>query len=245
MIRESIAIIERVRRIGAGWQQVSIAVEETALANIQPGQSLLVRTHNSWEPYLRSIWVPIDADPAQNLIEIERPDSETYLPDVDIHLLGPVGIPFSLQKSTKNLLLIAQDFPPTRLRFLLNVALRSQRAVTVVLTGEAKKYPVAAFPTETEIIYSDDTQTWPSQKETLLWADQVFVVAPIPFYELYFSQLQQVALEIRHALPENYLNAVYDLPMPCGTGACMACMVSSRQYACLDGPAFDLAKMRF
>ncbi len=245
MIRESIAIIERVRRIGPGWQQVSLAVDDAALTHLQPGQSLLVRTTTSWEPYLRESWVPIDVDNSNVTIEIERPDTEHYQPGQDIHILGPVGVPYRVREASKNILLVAQDFPPTRLRFLVNVALRTDRAVTLVLTGAAKQYPVAALPPAAEIIYSDDTQTWPAQKETLLWADQVFVVAPVPFYDLYFANLQRTATDIRHALPEGYLNAVYDLPLPCGTGACMACMVSASAYACLDGPAFDLSKMRF
>lgn len=245
MIRASIAIIERVRRLGPGWQQVSLAVDDTALTHIQPGQSLLVRTHDTWEPYLRDVWVPIAVDQTHAVIEIERPDSESYTPGADIHVLGPIGTPYLFRDSTKNLLLVAQDFPPTRLRFLLNVALQTDRAVTLVLTGDAKEYPTSVLPPAVEIIYSDDTQTWPAQKDTLLWADQVFVVAPAPFYDRYFANLQRTAIDIRHALPEGYLNAVFDLPIPCGTGACMACMVSPSEYACLHGPAFDLAKMRF
>lgn len=245
MIRQSLAIIERVRRIGPGWQVLSLAVEDAALTAVQPGQSFLVRTSDALEPYLRAAWVPVDYDAGHDVIEIERPDHENYQPGDDIHIIGPIGMPLPLKDSTRHVLAVAQDIIPTRLRFLLNVAVRSDRAVTLVLTGEAKKYPVAALPPAVEIIYSDDTQTWPTQNDTLQWADQVFVIAPVPAYEMYYSSLKRTATDARHALPEDYLFALYDLPTPCGTGACMACLINSSTYACINGPAVDLAKVRF
>lgn len=56
-MKQSEAIIERVRRINAGYQHLELAVDE-ALNRIKPGQSLLVRTSTSWHPYLREHGIP-------------------------------------------------------------------------------------------------------------------------------------------------------------------------------------------
>jgi aerobic-type carbon monoxide dehydrogenase small subunit (CoxS/CutS family) len=49
---------------------------------------------------------------------------------------------------------------------------------------------------------------------------------------------------VRMNVPEGYAYGLFQPPMPCGVGACGACLVRSGGEdvaACVDGPAFDLS----
>src|SRR5688572_12046235 len=121
-MRESKAIIERVRRINNHWQHLELAVEPD-LAHIQPGQTLLARMGEGFEPYLREQWIPLGYNPDEGVLIVERPLSRQYLTGDEVSLLGPVGSPFALRRNIRNLLLVALDYPPTRLLALMLQAL--------------------------------------------------------------------------------------------------------------------------
>lgn len=243
-MRESLGIIERVRRIGEGWQHISLAVEDPALESLKPGQSLLVRRQDTFDPYLRERWVPVDYDNALGVLEIERPESDMLDPGDVVSVIGPVGSAFPLQERTRQLLLVVQDYPVTQFRYLLVTALRAGLAVTLVMAGAPQSYPLSSLPPEAEVIYGDIPEQWPSFEQTLLWADQIFVLTAVHVAYHRYRELLEAARTARHALPENFLYGVFDYPLPCGTGVCMACAVGNKP-ACIDGPAFDLGKVRF
>lgn len=247
-MRETQAIIERVRRVGAGWQHLALAVDPS-LEQIQPGQVLLVRVDETWDPYLREVWIPVDFDDEEGLLTIEQPLVRNFSPGDVVSVIGPIGEEFPIKREIQHLLLVAQDYAPIRLFFLMNQALRAGVSVTLVLTGDAREsYPINLLPPALEIIQSDIATTWADQDQTFLWAEQVFAIASPTLMDDYYAMLLQAALNSRHALPEGYLQGVYDLAIPCGTGACMACMVRSRdgnRLACMDGAAFDLSRIKF
>lgn len=247
-MRETQAIIERVRRVGAGWQHLALAVD-SALEQTQPGQVLLVRTDETWDPYLREQWIPIDFDDEEGLLIVEQPLGRNYSPGDVVSVIGPIGEGFPLKRDIQQLLLIAQDYPPIRLLFLMNQALRSGMSVTLVLTGDAREaYPINLLSPAVEVIQSNNAVNWANQRQTFLWAEQVFAVTSPALWIDYYAMLLRAAEESRHALPEGYLHGVFDLPLPCGTGGCMACMVRSKdgnRLACLDGASFDLARIKF
>ena len=70
-MRETQALIERVRRVSADVQQIDLAVDP-ALMQLKPGQALFVRPHDQpgWEPYLRELWIPVDMRPGQLTVEV-------------------------------------------------------------------------------------------------------------------------------------------------------------------------------
>lgn len=246
-MRESQAIVERIRRIGSGWQHVSLAVEDPALEQISPGQSLLVRVGESWGPYLRENWIPVDFDAEKRVLIIEHPISSRYAPGDVINVLGPVGNAFVLRADIQHLLLVAQDYAPTRLLFQLFFALRQGIEVTLILTGSAKDYPIVTLPPGLEVILSEDNTAWPELKETLSWADQVFMVASPAFWQDNFVPVLFTAHKVRPLLPDGFLMGVFDLPLPCGTGACDACLIRSNdgmRHVCVHGPAFDMSKVK-
>lgn len=246
-MRETQAIIERVRRVSAEWQHLELAIEPE-LAHIQPGQTLLARVGGSYDPYVREQWVPLGFNPDEGVLIIERPLNRQYLAGDEVSLIGPVGTPYPLRRNIRNLLLIALDYSPTRLLSLLLQAIGEGMSVLLVLTSRARDYPMATLPSAVEIVYSDDIVTWEDQKRTLNWAEQIFAITSPVYADLHYQELLQITLETRRALPEQFLYGIYTLPIPCGTGACMGCMVRlkrSDQLSCLSGPAFELSQMRF
>lgn len=246
-MRETQALIERVRKISPEWQHLELAIEPE-LTHIQPGQTLLARLGASFEPYIREQWIPLGFNPDEGVLIVERPLSRHYMAGDAVQLLGPVGSPFSLSRNIKNLLLVAMDYPPTRLLSLMLQAIAEGMSVVLVLTGKAQEYPLSTLPSAVEIVRSAAIQSWDTQQQTISWAEQVFVVASPVYAEIYYRELLKSATEIRRALPQSFLHGIYALPLPCGTGACMGCMVrrkGSDQLVCLQGPAFDLSKMHF
>ena len=246
-MRESLAVIERVRRIGPNWQHLDLAVESD-FAYIQPGQVLLARLGDSWSPYLREQWIPLGFNDEEGVLIVERPLAQEYNPGDDVSLLGPVGSPFLLKPAIRNLLLIAFDHPPTRLMSLAIQAIRQNMSVVLVLSGSAQAYPLTNLPTAVEVITTPNETEWINQADTLHWADQIYAVTSPVFCEDYYAALWKVTKDVRRAVPESFLQGIYPLPMPCGTGACLACLVRRKgadHLACVQGPCFDLSHMNY
>jgi hypothetical protein len=246
-MRETQALIERVRRVGTQWQHLDLAVEQD-LAQIQPGQTVLARLNRGREPYLREQWIPLGYNPDEGVLVVERPLVEFHEPGDEVSLIGPVGVSYEVNPVTSRLLLVALDYPPTRLLALMLKAIADGLSVMLVLTGSARDYPLSELPAAVEVIHSDNPNTWPDQERTISWADQVFAVTSPTYAELNYNQLWQDALRIRRALPQAFLHGIYTLPLPCGTGACLACLVRRKgadHLACIQGPAFNLAEMNF
>jgi hypothetical protein len=52
--------------------------------------------------------------------------------------------------------------------------------------------------------------------------------------------------ELRAEIPSNYLFGVFQPILPCGVGACGACMIKAKggsPLVCTQGPAFDLTEV--
>lgn len=246
-MRETQAIIERVRRLGSNWQHLDLAVEPE-LAYIQPGQVMLTRLGDSWSPYLREQWIPLGFNEEEGVLVVERPLTQQYNPGDEVSLLGPVGSPFMLKPAVRNLLLIAFDHPPTRLMSLVLQAIRQNMSVVLVLTASAQNYPLTNLPTAVEVITTPNETEWTNQEDTLRWADQIYAVTAPAFCEEYYSRLWKVTKEVRRAVPESFLQGIHPHPLPCGTGACLACLVRRKgadHLACVQGPCFDLSHMTY
>ncbi len=242
-MRETEALIERIRRINPDYQQLELAVD-ASLQSIKPGEYFLARIGDSWHPYLRELWWPVGVKGRGTLL-VERPGHLHYEPGQVVNLLGPAGRPFGFRRSLRNILLIAYDTPPTPLLMMIHWLISNRIAVTLVLAGIAADYDSAHLPPEVEIIRTDDL-TWPDQVLTLGWADQVFVVAR-PDDELErFGQIFAVLKEKRHQIPNGYVFGVFQSGGVCGLGACYACALRAKNdllLACVDGPAFDLVTL--
>jgi dihydroorotate dehydrogenase electron transfer subunit len=239
-MREAEAIIERVRRVSATVQRLDVAVD-LSHRNVGAGQLFLARTTTSLDPYLREPWTPVRIEGAS--LVMERPAGQVYTPGQVINLIGPVGRPIPLRDSIRTLLLVAHEATPASLLLLAETALAKGLAVTLALSGAALHYPLEALPEELEVIHAAEDGQWPDQPETLRWAEQIVAVAPPPFDMTYYGQVLQNIRQVRIEVPAQYVFGLFQPPMPCGVGACQACLVRSEgedKPACLEGPAFDL-----
>ena len=247
-MREVEAIIQRVKKINDQYQHIEIAVDD-AMARIKPGQSLLARARDDrWEPYLRDHWWPINIKSGNQLV-IERPLSENYEPSQVVSVLGLVGKPYRFRRTLRNVLLIAVDTPPTPLMMTIPWLLGNKISVTLALLSSAQDYDTQHLPPEVEIVHGNaEDVSWPDQVMTIDWADQVFVTVGQHDERTRFQHVLNKFEELRAAIPQNYLFGVFNPLLPCGAGACQACMVSLRNdtlLSCTDGPAFDLSQVIF
>ena len=127
----------------------NFAVEEP-IQRIKPGQSLLARTSDQWDPYLRDQWWPVDIN--KDKLIVERPITERYQPSQVINLLGLVGKPYRFRRTLRNVLLIAYNTPPTPLLMTIPWLLGNRISVTIVLLGTAITYNTQHLPPEVEVL---------------------------------------------------------------------------------------------
>ncbi len=243
-MRQTQAIIQRIQRINPRFQHVDLGIEGD-LGKILPGQSLLVRRGDSWQPYLREQWWPVKITP--ETLVIERPSDIRYEPGEIVNVLGPVGAFFRFRRSLRHILLLAYDTPPTPLLSMLPLILANKTSVTLVLLGQATAYKTEHLPPQVEVIHGNADLEWDDRVMVVGLADQVFAVVR-PDDELRrFGEIWQMFSELRADVRKQYLFGVFQSIQPCGAGACHACMVRMVEgtvLACSDGPTLDLAMVK-
>ncbi|NDJ78226.1 MAG: hypothetical protein GYB65_18410 [Chloroflexi bacterium] len=247
-MRETRAIIERVRRVSNTLQQIELSVD-SALSQYQPGQSIMAAPldHYGWEPYLREHWIPVSMDGNQMVVEL--PVERVHAPGQVASLISPVGSPIPLRDRLHNLLLIAEDAMPTPLVWLARHVIKVGGAVTLVLAGQAIRYPLELLPPAVEIVLGETDWTWPEQVETTGWADQIVALAPSGTQLSVYGTLYDTLTQLRHHdVPDDFVFGLFYQAFTCGVGACHSCQITGRKkslLACTDGPAIDLKKVRF
>jgi len=251
-MNESSGIIEKIRLINPKYQYLEVAIQDQSLRKLKPGESLLVRfidpddsEADSWDPYLREQWWPSGFTP-EGLLLVERPFSHKYRPQQEISVIGPVGQPYRFRKSLRNVLLIAYDVAPLPLTIMIGQLIHNKISVTLVLLGEAQSYQTDHLSPEVEVIRGNDKLEWSDQVMTLGWADQMFVVVKQDDELMRFSQFMRRVEELRNDIPKNYIFGVFQPLLPCGVGACGACMIrkgSEMVTSCTKGPTFDLTQV--
>ena len=250
-MKETQAYIERIMRVNRGHQRLALAVDHS-LASMLAGQAMLVRRIDRdydaehWDPYLRELWFPVEIQ-ASNIVIVERPARTHYLPGQLLSIIGPVGKPYRFRQKLRNILLIAYNTTPAALLLMLPPLLAKQVSITLVLMGSAKQYESNHLPEEVEVLQADDNLTWPDMVMTLGWADQVFVLVGQGDEAGCFSDIMQLMRERHSDIPANYVFGVVERDLPCGVGACHACVLNLRgaqKLQCTDGPAFDLTELR-
>lgn len=242
-MKQTQVIIERVRRVNATHQHLHLAVD-ASFSQMLGGQSLLARVSERWDPYLREQWWAVDI--GNNQLVIEQPAELRYEPGQVVDVLGIVGQPYRFRRMLRNVLLIAYDAPPTPLLMPIKLWLANKASVTLVLLGTATRYSTAHLPPEVEVIHGDAEMNWANRVTTVGWADQVFVTVPTHNELFHFAQILKLFRELRADVPSSYLFGVFRPVLPCGVGACSACMVRLKDkvtLVCTDGPALDLTEV--
>ena len=242
-MQQTKAIIQRVRRINPKYQHVDLGIEDL-LSDIKPGQSLLVRQREDWNPYLREQWWPVRISP-QTLV-VERPGHIRYEPGDFVSVLGPVGEFFRFRRSLRHVLLMAYDTPPTPLMSMIPMLLANQTSITLALMGDAQTYETTHLPAQVEVIHGGGDLDWEGRVMTIGLADQVFAVVRPDDEIRRFGEVHRMFTELRGDMRKNYLFGVFQGIQPCGAGACHACVIRMKQgtaLACMDGPTLDLSQV--
>src|SRR5450432_40321 len=190
-MKETQALIERVRRINETHQQLHVTVD-ASLNGIKPGQSVLARLSEDWSPYLREQWWPVAQQ--KNTLIVERPATTRYEPGTVVSLIGVVGQPFRFRRTLRNVLLVAYNAEPTPLLLTIPALLGNTVSVTLLLIGS--DYDTRHLPPEVEVIQGEvgegtltEKLNWANRVTTIGWADQVFVTVSQEDEMYYFREI--------------------------------------------------------
>ncbi|MGA2158401.1 MAG: dihydroorotate dehydrogenase electron transfer subunit [Dehalococcoidia bacterium] len=163
----------------------------------------------------------------------------------ELDLIGPLGNGFTIDSTSKNILIAAGGIGIAPLKFLAETALASGRSVTLLVGARTKAavYPSSLLPRRAEIIFATDDGSFGKKSSVadlisqyITGVDQVFACGPEAMYETMHRHMNdwpvekpiQVSLEVR---------------MGCGVGACYSCSIRTRQgmkRVCKEGPVFDI-----
>ncbi len=161
-------------------------------------------------------------------------------------VLGPLGKPFSIARTTKRILLVAGGVGIVPMIALAEEALRLNVEVTLLagFRTERKVFPPRLVPREVEYIVATDDGTMGHAgvvtsivADYLAWADQICACGPVPMLRALAMNRTTGTLPTQIAMEEH---------MGCAVGVCLGCVIPTRtgnQRVCRDGPVFDLAEL--
>jgi NAD(P)H-flavin reductase len=250
-MKDSRAQVENVKEINKQYLQLELGVEDEALKQIKPGQSILARIADKsdedhiWNPYLREQWW-VWGVTGRDVLRVELPRVRDYEIGEKVQLLGPIGQPFRFRKNLRHVLLLAYNTHPVPLTVMTSSLLKNKVSVALVLLGEARSYNAAHLAPEIEVIRADDMMQWDNMVMSVGWADQIFVVVSQDDERARFKEVYEL-LKSKRDIPEMYLFGVFQSLLPCGVGACDACVLKMKEgikRVCTDGPAFDLTTVK-
>lgn len=178
------------------------------------------------------------------------------LPGSNVDMIGPVGKGFEIG-SIDNLLLVAEDryLPPLLplLRAATGVALIVEATTRAMLPQIAHIPPAVELymvtrdgsagllgPLESESPAPTGLErAAPHFKALITWAECIILSCAPERYPALAAMVRKTRLSV----PENFAQALVQVTMPCGIGACEACRVKTKRgerRACTDGPVFNL-----
>ncbi len=163
-----------------------------------------------------------------------------------VDLLGPLGNAFSINPTSKNLLLVAGGIGIAPLCFLAQEALMKDCRVTLLagVQTAACVYPERQLPPEISVICATDDGTTGRKgmvtdflADYIDRADQVFACGPLPMYRDMAFRKQELKLEGKP------VQVSLEMRMACGRGFCYGCTLKTKaglKLVCDDGPVFNL-----
>jgi dihydroorotate dehydrogenase electron transfer subunit len=243
-------IIEQ-RRFG-NLIQLQLYAPELA-GGARPGQFLLLRAAPTGfhDPFLnRSLFIA-GTDPASRTLSLLLP-----VPAPDLHWLasrrsgdqvlafGPAGSPFAEPLGGSNLLLLGRGAALPALLFLARRAIERKAAVELLAASDDSDSLPPPYLLPADVGYQASASGAVALADLLSpqvigWADHIAVAAPP-------AELPAISAAIRsHRLrwPDGFAEVILAGPIPCVTGTCRACLVTTRDGArlrCREGPVFDL-----
>jgi dihydroorotate dehydrogenase electron transfer subunit len=163
-----------------------------------------------------------------------------------VDVLGPLGRPYVIRRTTKHLLLVGGGVGIVPLIALAEEALRRHVEATLLagFRTEKKVFPPGLVPDEVEYVVATDdgTMGYPGVVTSLIpdfvqWADQICACGPEPMLR---------ALAANHLTGSRPTQIAMEEHMGCAVGVCLGCVIPTRngnQRVCRDGPVFELSDM--
>lgn len=237
-----------------------VRLEEADQArDVRPGQFVHLRCGPTYDPLLRrplSVLrtgaCPVnDLPPTQYevLYDVVGRGTAAFSrlrPGDLVDVLGPLGRPFQIERTTRRLLLVGGGVGIVPLVALAEAAVRRDLAVTLLcgFRDSSKVFPSDQLPAEVEYrIATDDGSAGQHGYVTTLvpeylsWSDQVCACGPVPMLKALGRLDRPKSLPVQIAMEER---------MGCAMGVCLGCVVPTRrgpQRVCRDGPVFALDDM--
>ena len=188
-----------------------------------------------------------------------RHPATRLLPGTTVNMLGPLGQGFRLGDATR-LLLIAEAASLPPLLPLLEAA-PSVALVIEALTRAQLPSPDYFPPTvELTLVTRDGSagylgplesqdpapahleRVMPRLIELIAWAECACFACSNDRY----PALAAIVRAARIQPTADFAQALVQVPMPCGVGACEVCRINTRtgeKHACIDGPVFDMMSL--
>lgn len=247
-------ILDRVQ-LGQGWL-VRVHYQD-AHRTCGPGQFLLLRCGSDWTPYLRkplfpssiqdhllTFWGNPVLDPAIMWM-LDQADGTA------LDFLGPLGNGYVVHRQQGRLLLVAQWPYLAPVLSLVEPQLAQQGSVGLLLEAPRTEdlLPPSALPPAVEYYTAtaDSSVGHAGPLTDLLlqalpWADLVCAAGSLDF----IRGLKRLIGDVRLGMRAGFAQVLAPVPLACGVGACLACLVDSGRgwhRACKRGPVFDLAEL--
>jgi dihydroorotate dehydrogenase electron transfer subunit len=160
----------------------------------------------------------------------------------EINIFGPLGNEYSINRTAKNLLLVAGGMGVASLYYLAEDKVNKGYSIRLLYgTAIQNSYPGEISDSRIEMIIAteDGSAGYHGMITDLIpehidWADQVFACGPVGMYKAMAQMPElknkpvQVSLEVR---------------MGCGRGICYGCTIKTKnglKRVCEDGPVFNL-----
>jgi dihydroorotate dehydrogenase electron transfer subunit len=224
----------------------------------RPGQLVMVRPTPTFDPFLsRTFWIHrlrngVDGEELALLVDMVGRGSGLIagaVPGQTLTVLGPLGKPLAPAPGVRSLLLVSEGIGVAPLVWLSDEETARGRSVTLLVgAGTADQvYPLELLAPEVEVaVATEDGSMGASGSVAALvaeyagWADQIVAAGSDRLY-------QELAAVLRTRMWRRPCRVIANAPVPCGTGVCRGCGVTTRRgrvvLACRDGPAFDLREI--
>ncbi|MDP6769266.1 MAG: hypothetical protein QF704_01050 [Anaerolineales bacterium] len=196
-----------------------------------PGQFMLARFWTTIYPYVNTVVFPTTTESNSFTIEIKNEDQQSQNLSLGskVELIGPCGQPVSLNKTARNLLLVANTSPHKLLPFA-QLALTCGMDVTFLISC---KYPLESLDPRIEV---HTGELKPLLENHFEWAEQT----------LMDFKPGTIIHKLLDPISSN-IHVLCHLMMPCGAGACHGCTVYTKsgwKLACKQGPFFKLSELK-
>ncbi|HRA66305.1 MAG TPA: hypothetical protein PL187_09815 [Caldilinea sp.] len=163
-----------------------------------------------------------------------------------VNLIGPLGNGFVLPPRARHLAIVSEPARVAALLPLLHEMLDRGGRTVILLQGSGAIPPalrdLLPFAAEVQQVAADDG--WQERlQDALGWADVAATALPASA----LPEVLQAVRTVRLRVERDFVQALVDVQLVCGYGACHACLTPLGNgrwtRACVHGPVFDLADL--